>query len=109
MSVIHRQSTLSKSREIEPKNPRVGGRIPRNGASTHVAGGAVRLRLEASEDAAAQFYKRQFHPSQRIEAELPGGETIVSFEVESLDAAARLLDGWGSHVRVLEPSSLARS
>ncbi|NPV72453.1 MAG: WYL domain-containing protein [Pelotomaculum sp.] len=47
-----------------------------------------------------------YHPSQKIEEELPGGSAVVSFEVCGLAEMTGWLLQWGDTVEVLEPQWL---
>jgi Predicted transcriptional regulator len=47
-----------------------------------------------------------YHPSQKIEEELPDGSTVVSFEVCGLTEMVGWLLQWGDMVEVLEPQWL---
>lgn len=44
-----------------------------------------------------------YHPSQKIEAELPGGEVVVSYRVCGTDEMVGWLLQWKDKVEVLEP------
>ena len=47
-----------------------------------------------------------YHPSQKVEDELPDGSALVSYEVCGLDEMAGWLLQWGDAVEVLEPGRL---
>jgi len=47
-----------------------------------------------------------YHPSQKIEEELPDGSVMVTFEVCGLAELTGWIIQWGDHVEVLEPQEL---
>lgn len=65
----------------------------------------VRLLVEA--EAAPYFRRKQYHPTQQVEAERPGGRLVVSFEAEGLDDLTSWVLSWGAKLRVLAPDALA--
>jgi predicted DNA-binding transcriptional regulator YafY len=69
---------------------------------------AVEIVLQFDAYQAPYIRERTWHPSQQIE-ELAGGEIIVRFTTGAISAMKRWIMSYGSHVRVLAPSSIAQS
>jgi proteasome accessory factor B len=76
------------------------------GKGGKVAPWVVRLRF--SRPASVQVKERRWHFSQEAQ-ELPGGESIVTFEVASLSEVESWVLSWGKDCTVLEPPELVES
>lgn len=68
---------------------------------------AYEVRLLVEPEAAPYFRRRDYHPTQQVEAAQEDGRLVVSFEVEGLDDVAAWVLSWGPKVRVLGPAALA--
>jgi predicted DNA-binding transcriptional regulator YafY len=64
------------------------------------------LRLSITPKAALYFRKRQYHPTQMVEQELPNGGLIISFELQGFEEMRSFCQSWGTGVTVLEPKEL---
>jgi predicted DNA-binding transcriptional regulator YafY len=64
----------------------------------------VRIRVEASK--AEYFRRKNYHPTQQIEATEEDGKIVVSFEVAGLTEIRSFLLSWGAGITVLEPAEL---
>ncbi|OAT81058.1 helix-turn-helix transcriptional regulator [Desulfotomaculum copahuensis] len=61
------------------------------------------VRLKFNRQVAHRVKNVLYHPSQKLETELPDGSAIVTFEACGLDEMIGWLSQWGDLVEVLEP------
>jgi predicted DNA-binding transcriptional regulator YafY len=66
-----------------------------------------RIRLQFDPYAARLVSERTWHESERIRS-FPDGSLTLQLELGGLEEIERWVLSWGSHVRVLEPASLAQ-
>jgi len=66
-----------------------------------------KIRLQFDPYAARLVSERTWHESQSIRS-LPDGSIVLQMELGGLEEIERWILSWGSHVRVLEPASLAQ-
>jgi len=69
------------------------------------------VRLLVEPDRAPYFERKRYHPTQQIEehpTERDDGRMVVSYEVAGLKDVGAWVRSWGSGVKVLVPSTLAK-